>query len=143
MLHALKLLLPAVIPSWRFFDVIAPSPRIEYRCTHTPDEPGDAWREFRPRPARVSATVMLARLFWNPHWNETLYLVSCAERIIEDDSDHAQEEIFRRIEADLDKEERLDGSCLQFRLVFLQRTGDELETAVRHVSPVRLRRPRP
>lgn len=25
-----KLLLPALIPSWNFFDVIAPAPRVEY-----------------------------------------------------------------------------------------------------------------
>ena len=30
MRNPFKLLLPALIPSWSFFDVIAPSPRIEY-----------------------------------------------------------------------------------------------------------------
>ena len=30
MLQTVKLLLPALIPSWRFFSTIAPSPRIEF-----------------------------------------------------------------------------------------------------------------
>ena len=56
MLHGLKLLLPALIPSWRFFDTIAPSPRIEYALLHDPHAAA-AWREFRPRPARPDAAA--------------------------------------------------------------------------------------
>lgn len=31
-LNSFRLLLPAIVPSWRFFDEIAPSPRVEYAC---------------------------------------------------------------------------------------------------------------
>jgi hypothetical protein len=48
MLQTLKLLLPALIPSWRFFDTIAPSPRIEFTLLKTAQDASGAWREFRP-----------------------------------------------------------------------------------------------
>ena len=35
MLRTLKLLLPVLIPSWRFFDFIAPSPRIQFSLLKT------------------------------------------------------------------------------------------------------------
>lgn len=115
MLQSLKLLLPALVPSWNFFDVIAPSPRIEYALLASPDaEPN--WREFRPRPQRVSPASMLARLFWNPRRNEDLFLVSCAERLVDQPTAHSEDEIFRRIAADLGPE--ADG-WLAFRLLFL------------------------
>eukprot|EP01041_Mallomonas_annulata_P029338 gene29338-51316_t len=101
MFKALRLLLPALIPSWNFFDVIAPSPRIEYALGALPAAPLDAWREFRPRPAHLPLWRMLARLLWNRHWNETLFLVSCAERLVDQPTAHSEDEIFRRIAADL------------------------------------------
>lgn len=117
MLRPFTLLLPALIPSWRFFDVIAPSPRIEYALLPGETAPGD-WREFRPRPERVSLAAMLGRLVWNPRWNETLFLVSCAERLVDEPTAHSEDEIFRRIAADLaDAPE----PWLTFRLVFVHR----------------------
>ena len=121
MLKPLMLLLPALIPSWRFFDVIAPSPRIEYALLAAVDDAAD-WIEFRPRPARVSWLAMLGRLVWNPRWNETLFLVSCAERLIDQPTPHSEDEIYRRIAADLDALE----PWLTFRLVFLERQGEEI-----------------
>ncbi len=118
----LQLLLPALIPSWRFFDRIGPAPRVEYALlwasggrqagepepgtlarggtgsgagtdtqagTQTgsaTDASGRRWREVHPRPATVSPLAMLQRLFWNPRRNEALYLVSCAEALLEDPS---------------------------------------------------------
>jgi hypothetical protein len=126
-LKPLRLLLPALIPSWNFFDVIAPSPRVEYALTNAKDEtPGD-WREFRPRPAAVSLPTMLIRLLWNPRWNQTLFVVSCAERLVDDPTDHSQDEIFRRIAADLPAD---TAPWLAFRLVFLSRRGEAIEREV-------------
>lgn len=122
MLRPLTLLLPALIPSWRFFDVIAPSPRIEYALLPTEVAAAD-WREFRPRPQRVSLPQMLGRLLWNPRWNETLFLVSCAERLVDAPTAHSEDEIFRRIAADLaDAPE----AWLAFRLVFVHRDVREV-----------------
>lgn len=141
MLNLLKLLLPALVPSWNFFDVIAPSPRVEYALLSTADAAPEDWGEFRPRPARLSLPAMLWRLFWNPRWNETLFLVSCAERLIDQPTAHGETEIFRRIAADLLR--RPDGASLppwlRFRLVFLDREGDAIRRRVLFLSGPRRR----
>ncbi|MFT4253889.1 MAG: hypothetical protein QM608_15565 [Caulobacter sp.] len=135
MLQPLKLLLPALIPSWNFFDVIAPSPRIEYALLASPEAEPD-WREFRPRPARMSPAVMLRRLFWNPQGNEALFLVSCAERLVDQPTAHSEDEIFRRIAADFGPAQ---GGWLRFRLVFLAWTGEGVVGEELYVSAPRRR----
>lgn len=132
MLRPFSLLLPALIPSWNFFDVIAPSPRIEYALLSSPSTRSADWRAFRPRPQRLSPLAMLGRLFWNARWNETLFLVSCAERLTTESTEHSEDEIFRRIAADLspDPAEALPESWLCFRLVFLSREGETIESEV-------------
>ena len=123
MLRPLALLLPALIPSWNFFDVIAPSPRIEFARLAGPDEAtARDWHEFRPRPQHVSPLAVLRRLFWNPRWNESLFVVTCAERLIDQPTAHSEDEIFRRIAADLGDE----AGWLTFRLVFLSRDGEAM-----------------
>ena len=83
----LNLLLPALFPSWRFFALIAPAPRIDIAPQ------GETWQPFRARPARLGAGALAARLVWNPTRNEDLYLVSLSERLIATGSDHAACEI--------------------------------------------------
>lgn len=83
----LNLLLPALFPSWRFFALIAPAPRIDIALQ------GEAWQRFRARPERLGAGALAARLIWNPTRNEDLYLVSLSERLIATSSDHAAREI--------------------------------------------------
>lgn len=121
MLQTLKLLLPAIIPSWRFFDIIAPAPSIEYALLQTQDTV-PVWHEFRPRPENVTAPTMFKRLFWNPYWNETLFLVSCAERLLEEPTPHSSNEIIARIKADL----KPNSPYLQFRLVLRHRENTEI-----------------
>ncbi len=137
-LHTLKLLLPALIPSWRFFDVIAPSPRIEYTLLGTADETPVNWQEFRPRPLTVPISLMLKRMFWNPRWNEQLFLMSCAERLMAHPTEHSEREILNRIGAELDEARRDVQSTpyLQFRLVFLVRQGEEIHKRVTYSSKV-------
>jgi len=131
-LKPLGLLLPALIPSWNFFDVIAPSPRIEYVLTASSAVPKRGWAEFRPRPQRVSARTLLARLLWNPRWNESLFLVSCAERLINAPTDHSQDEIFTRLAAELrgDPGGKATGDWLSFRLVFVSREDEAIQREV-------------
>jgi len=138
MLQTLKLLLPALIPSWRFFDTIGPSPRIEYTLLQTAQDASGRWQEFRPRPARLSTGSMLKRLFWNPGWNESLFLVSCAERLMASPTEHSSQEILTRIEAELERNS-IDVSAtpyLQFRLVFLSREGAQLQRQITFISPI-------
>lgn len=141
MLKALRLLLPALVPSWRFFDVIAPSPRIEYALGAAPGAVPGGWREFRPRPARLSPLEMLARLVWDPRWNETLFLVSCAERLVDQPTAHSEDEIFRRIAADLARAPDGAGQApwLWFRLVFIRREGESLVRETLFTAPPRRR----
>jgi hypothetical protein len=137
-LHMLKLLLPALIPSWRFFDWIAPSPRIEFRLPSGTHEEPLSWRAFRPRPVRLRPHMMLRRLVWNPRWNESLFLVSCAERLMQNPNEHSLDQIRRRIEADIRKEAAVSAPAMgmQFRLVFISRSGVELVETETFVSPV-------
>ncbi len=130
--HTLKLLLPALIPSWRFFDVIAPSPRIEYTLLETEDTDPVEWQEFRPRPDHLSFGSMLKRMLWNPWRNENLFLVSCAERLMAHPTDHSVQEIQNRIMRDLEGagNNNEDKSHLKFRLVFLFRQGSEIHKRV-------------
>ena len=128
MFAPLKLLLPALIPSWNFFDVIAPAPRVEYALLASLGDTTGAWREFRPRPQQVSAGTLLTRLVWNPHWNQTLFVMSCAERLAEDRTpEHSEAELFRRIAADLAAEGQDPARpWLCFRLVFVSRDAEEV-----------------
>ena len=119
MLRTLKLLLPALIPSWRFFDVIAASPRVEYALLGSSGDVARDWLEFRPRPDRIPFPVMLGRLFWNARWNESLFVISCAERLLAEPTAHSQDEIFRRIAADLAERLERGGDWLSFRIVLV------------------------
>lgn len=130
MSNPLRLLLPALIPSWNFFDVIAPSPRVEYAVTGAAKVKPDTWREFQPRPARVSLATMAGRLLWNPRWNESLFLVSCAERLIDHPTVHTEDEIFKRIAADLARGRDKAEGWLAFRLVFVAREGEAIAREV-------------
>ena len=138
MLRAFTLFLPAIMPSWRFFDVIAPSPRIEYSLRKTQDEAEEQleWSEMRPRPQHISLPQALKRLLWNPHWNESLFLVSCAERLMQQPTEHSVQEIITRLRADLNAQntKKADALYLQFRLVFVYREGESIKRQVAYRS---------
>lgn len=126
------------MPSWRFFAVIAASPRIELTLLKNPQDVPDSWQEFHPRPAHLSITSMLKRMFYNPVWNETLFVVRCAELYSMDATEHSIREILIRIKAELERNS-LDLAAtpyLQFRLVFVHREGAQLQKQVTYISPV-------
>ncbi|GAA6196940.1 hypothetical protein [Pseudophaeobacter sp.] len=133
MLHLLSLFLPTVIPSWRFFKTVAPSPRIEYRLIEA-GRVGD-WQEDRPRPGHLGLGQILRRMLWNPEWNEQLYLVSCSERLIDEPSQHSVDEINLRVARLLPAGQQE----LQFRLVFVSREQGQIVKLVEYESsPVSL-----
>ena len=132
MLHSFTLLLPALIPSWRFFDTIAPSPRIEFAVLASAEDMPACWQEFCLRPAQLGFAAMLARMVWNPQWNESLYLVACAERVMATPTEHSVREITTRIAATLPATTLF----LQFRLVFISRNGAELQRHITYISAV-------
>lgn len=116
MLHALSLVLPVLIPSWRFFETIEPSPRVQYKRPIDTD-----WHDFQPCPKTLAPPQYLFRLFWNPDRNDALFVTSCAERIQQQPTEHSIDEIKRRIQTLLDP-----GDPFQFRLVFIHHDGDRL-----------------
>ena len=140
MLHTLKLLLPALLPSWRFFDFIVASPRIQFALLSAENDSSCEWHEFRPRPARLSFMQMLGRMLWNPLWNESLFLVSCAERLVEHPTLHSEDEILKRIIQELQANPAgshlLAATHLQFRLLLVQRQGDQLDSEVVYHSRI-------
>lgn len=120
MVRLITLLLPALIPSWRFFKAVQPSPRIEWRIK------GRVWRELSPLPRRLSFAHALGRLAWNPRWNEELYLVSLSERLIATEDPFAYAELTRRIAA---RTGRAPAET-EFRLVFLSRKREDIRRDV-------------
>lgn len=144
LLQALKLLLPAIIPSWNFFDIIAPSPRIQFTLLSSANESISDWHEFRPRPQRISFLNMLSRMFWNPKWNESLFMVSCAERIMLQDTQnqvhHSEIEILKRIRSELlNNTSNFNikaATHFQFRLVFIERQHKQLQEEVTYTSRI-------
>ena len=119
--NLLQLYLPALIPSWRFFEEVGPSPRIEIRVGE------GAWRPYQDPPTRLTAAQTLFRLIWNPEWTEHLFLVSCAEKLVARPSNPVLHEMMRRLT-------RLAGvtgeDTLQFRLKFLTRQDGAVVTHV-------------
>jgi hypothetical protein len=134
------LLLPALIPSWRFFDSIAPSPRIEYVVFDQVDNIPDNWIEYRPKPQSLSLSQIAKRLIYNPARNEALFMASCAERLIKDEKEygaHSTQEIKTRIEDDIGANLTDDQSkFLQFRLAFISRENDRIVKHIVHLSEV-------
>lgn len=68
-------LLRVLVPSWRFFDDIAPTPLLLARVRLPDQEPG-AWREVIQVPPRTPGT-----LFWNPEGNLSLAAHSLLDRL--------------------------------------------------------------
>ncbi len=144
MLRTVGVMVPVVVPSWRFFDVIAPSPRLEYRWMQNRQDERQPWQEYRPRPASMSVRRMLWHLLWNPRWNEGLFMVSCMERWMESGDPVAWHEITTRLEQEVraqrarasDMERDAEGQYWQFRIILIQREGEQLLRDVVVLSPV-------
>jgi len=130
MWKTLSLVLPVLIPSWRFFKAIEPSPRVQWALLADGEGTDAVWHEFRPRPQAVTLWAMVARLFWNPLWNDTLFVVSCAERIAEQPTAHSIAEIEHRILHEIHGMQPTAVGYVQFRLVFVHRDADDLAQEV-------------
>ena len=138
MLNSFKLLLPAIFPSWNFFDTIAPSPRIELTLYKNKNDTPQHWQEVCPRVDNLSFYKILRRIFFNPNWNETLFLASCAERLIANPTEHSEKEIVTRIKVHL-KRNKVDIAqtpYMKFRLVFLYKNDREIERHTAFTSKI-------
>lgn len=135
----LDYLLPALLPSWRFFNDIGPSPRLEF-CVllHAGDSPL-RWQPLRPPPQHITVAAQLRRLVWNPHGNEALYLLSSSEKILQRQSIAAQMDIARRMTAAFASGEIAtmpQDRFFVFRLLEVARGEDGLLSQVSFESPV-------
>ncbi|MFQ1700341.1 hypothetical protein ACJ5NV_07080 [Loktanella agnita] len=133
MIRIISLLLPALIPSWRFFKAVEPSPRLQWAVFDDPAQEDRVWQEYRPRPQRVVPLQVLGRLFWNPSWNEYLFMVTLTERLIIAPTDQVRDEILRRIAADLPQA----NTHLQFRLVHVSRQAERITREITYLSDIR------
>lgn len=150
----LSLLLPALIPSWRFFKSVEPSPRIEV-CVQSAAGWGD-WRESHPRPAHLGLGAMLKRMLWNPQWNADLYLVSCAERMTAGYNAHSDAQIIAGVRRALAAQGAVQGAvqgadqgadqgagqgaargrqAFRYRLTFVGREGAQRVMFIEYESP--------
>jgi len=80
---------------------------------------------------------MLWRVIWNPKWNETLFVVSCAERLLAGvNPAHSEAEILYRLKRDhtLLYPKQQGVSHIRFRLLLLSRQGQELLQEVAYMS---------
>lgn len=118
-LNMIKLVLPILFPSWRFFSGIGVSPRFDVGfVSHEGDFPSE-WIPFRPLPKTLSFTQNLKRLVYNPAWNELLFLNSCAERLFDGGGEFYHQEIARHLLSAVQSGEISvpDGSCfMRFRI---------------------------
>jgi len=139
MMRVLQLLLPALVPSWKFFKSIQPSPRVQWRLIANAEDTDSQWNEFYLRPDKVSWSETVLRVFWNGQWNEKLFMVSLAERLTAYPNNAGVDEIFRRIKAEIKSRALVDdASNLQFRLLHVFRAGDEIVSEVTFLSAPRL-----
>jgi hypothetical protein len=95
--NMLALILPVLFPSWRFFSRIDASPRIEYAFLQNEYCEPLQWHALRPLPARLTFFTGLSRLLWNPQWNETLYMNSCAEHLFAGAAPIREQDIMHRL----------------------------------------------
>jgi hypothetical protein len=69
-------------------------------------------------------------MIWNPEWNESLFITSCAERLLEHPTKHSEDEILNRILRhlpDICLGMDLTGTThLQFRLLLIQKKDAKL-----------------
>lgn len=137
MLKTLSLILPILIPSWRFFKTIEPSPRVQWALLQENGSAPQEWKDFRPLPLVMTPLNMIFRLFWNPDRNDELFVVSCAERIREQPTSHSIDEIKRRLQSDVESIGiEIDEQLLQFRLIFVHRDKTQLVQEIVFVSDV-------
>lgn len=134
MLKLISLALPVLIPSWRFFKAIEPSPRVQWSLLPPATLAPGPWQDVQPRPQRVPISQMLRRLLWNPAWNESLYLVSCAERIQQQRDRHSIDEIRCRVLRMIRRSDPNLKGAFRFRLVFVRRDGADLVEEIVFIS---------
>jgi hypothetical protein len=137
MLTLWRLLLPVLFPSWRFFETVEASPRVEWILLDINTKPLQDWQAFGPPPQRLSAAQMLGSLFWNARRNANLFMVSCAERMISEPNLHLHNEMLTRVWQDA-KAHAPQNGFLQFRIRFVDWGAGQLLSDTRFLSELHI-----
>lgn len=119
--------------------MVAPSPRVEFALLPNPHKAPNVWQEFRPRPAKVPIREMLRRMIWNAHWNETLFITSCAERYLGDGTQKCLDQILAYLISDLqgvEPKNDFNAQHVQMRFVVVTRDKDQIVREEVYRSPV-------
>lgn len=126
-MNTLRLVLSALISSWQFFKEAVFSPNIEFTLLKTVDDKKN-WIEFCYRPQQRTLLQIVTSLFFNPVWNEALFMMDCAEKMLVEPSKELDCEIMERIIAELERRgyDLRDLSYLQYRLVLEEGHNREL-----------------
>ena len=133
----LKLILPIIFPSWRFFSSIGPSPRIEMGFAVDSQSEPQEWLPFFLLPKKVNFITGLQRLFHNPVWNDFLYINTCAENLFEGYSEFHEREIgMRLVDAVLNGNISINGkfNYLRFRIRALEASAGKVNDGVVFIS---------
>ena len=125
MLNLAQLFLPILFPSWRFFEAIGPSPRIEVRLAS-----GGPWLPVGAIPLRLGSRDYLRRLFHAPEWNAHLYQTSTAIRHAVEPTEHTLSELTRLVAKGV-----AAGEPFNFRIIFLAREGEAVGKFIEYESP--------
>lgn len=118
MLTLLRLCLPVLCPSWRFFETVEASPRVEWILLDLNTQPIQDWQAYGPTPPQLSPAQMFGRLFWNASRNADLFMVSCAERMIAEPDLRLHNEMLSRVWQKAKPQAPANG-FLQFRIRFV------------------------
>ena len=136
MFGLLALVLPALFPSWRFFDRVEEAPVVEWRLLDRGARPLGPWQVYGETPPRVTPAQMLLRLFWNADRNAALFMLSCAERLDTAPDAGLEAEILARIRRTAQAEAPPDG-FVQFRVRFMRWQAGQMISETRHLTAPR------
>lgn len=135
-MNVIQLLAPVFIPSWRFFDEVGSSPRIEIGFGEIQDEPPTVWMEFRSISKDISIKDYIIRMIWNPVRNQDLFLMTCAQKVLEEQKQCYIDQIKRIISASkaVQSQCRHEDRFLYFRLVYLFSDDEDLSKEIGYIS---------
>lgn len=113
----LRSLISALISNWQFFKESTLAPVIEVNVD------GADWQELSLRPKSQSFFDIVKSLFFNPHWNEALFIMDCAERLVLEKSQEDEDELTERIKLKLSTQ---NAKYFEFRIIFISKDQKEI-----------------
>ena len=111
-MKTLTLFLSAIISSWQFFKEAAEAPVLEISFND------ENWDVLSLRSDKRTFLGFLGGIFYNPKWNEALYIMDCAERLLTDISQRNIDELMDRVVLYLKSRNLLNSSQLKYRLLY-------------------------